>query len=341
MTPIPDERAALDDLASLPGLTWRRATRDDLTSLAELRQASERFDASPERTTVAELTDYWDSERSVPTEDLLLVHDEDGTLVASGWSGCNRSLVESRRVHLGGTVHPDHRGRGIGSAVLRWELAHGQAWDAATRQDGYGPLVMRAHGTAQQEDLAAFLARHDLWPVRWFVEMERRLDGPVPATTADGIRLVDWDPARSEEVRVCLDTGFRDHWGFAGISPQMWHDQVTGHAFRPGWTVLAVDATDRVVGVATGAAYEQDWAEQGFTQGWTDQLTVLREHRGRGVATALLHEQMRRFAADGIQTAGLGVDSSSLTGALRLYEGLGYEAVLRTVAFEHGAAPGR
>lgn len=88
--------------------------------------------------------------------------------------------------------------------------------------------------------------------------------------------------------------------------------------------MLAIDeASDGVVGVALNGAWEQDWTND-HREGCTDQLGVLRNHRGRGIARALLVESMRRFAADRMDAAALGVDVENPSGALGLYESLGY-----------------
>ena len=320
------ESEARAGLMSLPGLTWRPIERADLPDVADLYNACETFDRNPERQSLAGLEDFWDSPRSRPDEDTLVARDEDGRVVAVAWAGCNRVITERRGVYLGGAVRPDRRGEGIGRAVLRWQLAHGFAWDAATREDGYGPLVLRLYAPVDQDDVRHLAERHGLALERYFFEMSRPLDGPVEASEPDGVRLVDWAPERSPEIHHVVDLAFRDHWGHADHTDEMWDEMVTSHAFRPDWSVLALDAgTGEVVGAALNCAYEQDWEAEGVREGYTDQLAVARTHRGRGIASALLRESMRRFAASGMDAAGLGVDAANPSGALRLYESLGYE----------------
>ena len=111
----------------------------------------------------------------------------------------------------------------------------------------------------------------------------------------------------------------------------MWDEVVGSRAFRPDWSVLALDETTAtVVGAALNCAYEQDWQATGIREGYTDQLAVAHTHRGRGIASALLAESMRRFAASGMDAAALGVDAANPSGALRLYEGLGYRQTAST-----------
>lgn len=327
-----DARAALDGLA---GLTWRPMGRDDLPAVAALYAVCEAHDANPERQSLTGLEEYWDSPRSRPDEDTLVAHDGAGAVVAVAWSGCNRAVTERRGVRLNGVVHPDRRGEGIGGAVLTWALAHARAWDAATREEGFGPLVVRLWAPADQADVRDLAERHGLAVARYFFEMSRPLQDLDDVVVPDGIRLVDWDPARSSEVHRVVDEAFRDHWGHAAQTDEMWAEGIASDAFRPAWTVLAVDeATDAVVGAAINVAWEQDWAATGIREGCTDELAVLRSHRGRGIAAALLHESMHRFAADAMDAAALGVDAANPSGALGLYERLGYERNASTCVHE-------
>ncbi|MFB9313997.1 GNAT family N-acetyltransferase [Nocardioides plantarum] len=332
------ERQCRDDLDALPGLTWRPLGRDDLPEVAALYAECETYDANPERQSLADLEEYWDSPRSRPDEDTLLGRDEAGAAVAVAWSGCNRAVTERRGVHLGGAVRPDRRGQGIGRAVLRWQLAHGLAWDAASREDDYGPLVLRLYAPTGQDDVRDLATRHGLVVERFFFELSRRLDDIDPGTSGPvvpGVRLVGWDPTRGPELHRFVDLAFRDHWGHVDRTEEMWAEHVGSHAFRADWSVLALDEeTGAVVGSAINCAWEQDWAVQGYTEGYTDELAVAASHRGRRIGSALLAESMRRFAAAGLDAAGLGVDADNASGALHLYEALGYRPTAATCVHE-------
>jgi ribosomal protein S18 acetylase RimI-like enzyme len=323
-----DARSALE--AACSGLTWRPFGRDDLPAIADFYAACEAYDHNPERHSLAALEEFWDSPRSRPDADTLVGSDFSG-IVATAWAGCNRVVIDRRGVFLGGAVRPDRRGRGIGQAVLRWEMAHGFEWDRATRQVGYGPLVMRLHAPCDQADIRNLAERHGLAIERYFFELSRRLGDSPLVPEVEGVRLVGWDAARSPEVHRVVDEAFQDHWGHTDRTDEMWQEVIGSAAFRPQWSVLAIDGdTGAVVGAAINCAYEQDWQATGVTEGYTDQLAVKRDYRGRGIASALLQESMRRFAASGMNAAALGVDAANSSGALRLYEGLGYQQTART-----------
>lgn len=326
MTDFLTEAEARTALDAVPGIRWRPFAREDLPAIAAFYRVCEAHDENPERTSLPGLEEFWDSPRSVPEADTLAGFDASGEIVAAAWAGCNRAITERRGVHLGGAVHPSRRGQGIGRLVLGWELAHGNEWDRATRYSSYGPLVMRLPAPTAQDDVRDLAVRHGLAAERYFFEMSQRLTAPAEVPTLDGIQLLDWDPGRSADVHAVVNAEFRDHWGHTDSTAEMWQEQLTSHTFRPRWSVIAVDeTTHEVVGVAVNVAWEQDWVPQGYSEGCTDALAVLRSHRGRGIATALLRASMRNFADDGLDAAGLGVDTANPSGALRLYEALGYQ----------------
>lgn len=326
MVPEVGEAEARAALEAIPNVSWQPFERDRLPAIAEFYAECEAWDHNPERRSLVGLQEFWDSPRSRPEEDTLMGSDSSGRIVATAWAGCNRAVTETRGVYLGGAVRPDRRGEGVGQAVLRWQIAHGIEWDLATRTAGYGPLVMRLHVPMDQVDVRDLAERHGLAIERYFFEMTRPLSGPLTTPRIDGVRIVDWDAERSSEVLAVVDAAFREHWGHADRTAQMWEEAVTAEAFRPGWSLLAVEErTDAVLGAALNCAYAQDWAATGSREGYTDELAVTATHRGKGIGSALLLESMRRFAASGMQAAVLGVDAANPSGALQLYTGLGYQ----------------
>ena len=75
--------------------------------------------------------------------------------------------------------------------------------------------------------------------------------------------------------------------------------------------------------------------------GWVGKLGVRRAWRNRGLGDALLKHAFAAFYADGKKRAGLGVDASSLTGALKLYERAGMRVQRQYNMYEKEFRPGR
>src|SRR4051812_17154665 len=58
--------------------------------------------------------------------------------------------------------------------------------------------------------------------------------------------------------------------------------------------------------------------------GWLKDLAVGESERGRGLAAALVLHGLTEFARRGVKRVGLKVDAANPTGAVRLYERLGF-----------------
>jgi ribosomal protein S18 acetylase RimI-like enzyme len=71
----------------------------------------------------------------------------------------------------------------------------------------------------------------------------------------------------------------------------------------------------------------------GLKVGWIGSLGTRRAWRKRGLASALLVASMRAFQAAGLEYAGLAVDAENPTGALGLYESLGFKPYMRNMTF--------
>jgi ribosomal protein S18 acetylase RimI-like enzyme len=85
--------------------------------------------------------------------------------------------------------------------------------------------------------------------------------------------------------------------------------------------------------------YEADTAARGTRQVVLGQIGVLPPARGRGVASALITEVLEAAARNDCESAGLGVDTENVTGALRLYEGLGFRPVRARVSWTLDLSP--
>jgi ribosomal protein S18 acetylase RimI-like enzyme len=62
----------------------------------------------------------------------------------------------------------------------------------------------------------------------------------------------------------------------------------------------------------------------GVRRGWLEHVSVRRPWRRRGLAAALIADSLRGLRERALDEAALGVDAENPTGALRLYESLGF-----------------
>ncbi|WP_053203916.1 GNAT family N-acetyltransferase [Jiangella muralis] len=330
LEPLAVRAAAPAELPPLPadvGLTWRPLTPGDVPAWLALCEVVEDHDHANERSAESELTDRFKGAWRDPARDNVAGFDANGHVRAYTWVEFRPVTEGTQAPVLFGAVHPDYRQRGIGRALLAWSEARARQQLAAATVNL--PARIRVYLDEPHTEARRLAEAAGFTPIRWYVDMRRDLGVDLPAgDVPGGLRIEPYSKERDDDIRVAHNESFaRDHWGSSPIDAEAWAlDVVGGEKFRPDWSFVAVEeGTGRVAGYLMSGAYDQDWEPQGFTEGWTDLVSVRREWRGRGLAGALLTAAMRAYAAGGMQYAGLDVDTDNPSGALGVYTRLGYE----------------
>lgn len=231
-----------------------------------------------------------------------------------------------------GGVDPLWQRRGIGSAVLAWQEELLRARFAA---DGQAQARMRSYTSEVNPAHTGLLTGAGYEVVRYFSEMLRSLEEIPHVREPHGVRLVPFTTDLGEAVRLAHNEAFADHWGSQPRSAHKWAFLLNHENFRPTWSTVAVDdTTGEVAGYQLSMYDPLRFATVGREEGYTEILGVRRAWRGRGVAPALLADAMTRYKHDGMDFACLDVDTENPSGALGLYENMGYRPLRRTVAWD-------
>jgi ribosomal protein S18 acetylase RimI-like enzyme len=175
--------------------------------------------------------------------------------------------------------------------------------------------------TAVPEDVPLFQAvqRNGYTLDREVLRMWRMLDGDLPdAPWPNGVTVRSYTDADAERVHRLLDEQYGG-WdqSYVARSHEGWLSFMTVHDdFDPAMWFL-VERDGELVACAL------HWKEsQG--RGWVKDIVVRENERGNGLGKALLHHAFRAYATRGADRVGLKVDSTNPTGALQLYESLGF-----------------
>lgn len=310
------------------GLTFRPSTREDAPGVHRVMVESYEVDRPEERETLADVEEQYDTPWWDAATDGLVAVDDAGAVRAYAQVVERPGQVRTRQAFLFGAVAPAHRGRGVGGALLGWQVERGRERLA----DGVGgdrPVFLRTFAEDHLEDRQRLLRAAGFEARRWYTSMRRDLAQPRPEVALPaGLRAVTPDRDDTDlldRVRRTHNDAFAGHWGSEPFEPDDWRRRVvTGHGRRPDLSCAVVAGDGEVVAYQMSGTFPDDWEAQGFTEGWTDLLGVAEAHRGRGLGRWLLVDAMRRYAAEGLQYAGLGVDVDNPR-ALGLYTGLGYE----------------
>ncbi len=320
----------------VPELTRRPLRRDDIPACLELLAAAEAVDRTGENFDADDLAHEFDDPAVVAESDTLAMLD--GTrLVAYAVVAGTAQPGDVHHVRLPGTVHPQFRRRGIGRVLLGWQLARGAALHTEHHPGRTGRLEM---WVPDHVPGAVALARSaGLAPARHWFEMDRDLAAPPPVAPTP-LRLVPYDAARDDEVRVARNDAFADHYGSSPRDEAGWRQHYTGSpGFRPELSLLALDR-DEIASLLLSHVYPADIAATGIREVWIGTLGTRPAHRGRGAASALLAAGLSRYREAGYQRAALGVDAANPTGAVRIYERVGFRTVRTATTWTCEVPPG-
>lgn len=273
-------------------------------------------------------------EDPAPDQNSLLAFDQAGKLVGYSWPEApDPAAQREHRVFAWVEVHPDQRDRGLGSYLFKWGDQRAAAMLAALPP---GLPKMIRYGVSEGLQYYIRLVEEAGYQiVRYFYQMRRDLSIPAgePAL-ADGIRLVPWSPELDQQTHAVFNRSFLDHWGFEPITYERWQTWFSGHPeFRGDCSFLAMDG-EQVAAICVCADRYLDERTPGSQVGWIRDVGTLREYRGRGLATGLMLASLRAFQQKGYTSAGLGVDTENPSGALRIYERLGFRPARTTIMYE-------
>jgi len=326
----------LDELPQpvlLPQYTWRPATMEDASSIYQMAVANQKTDGVESAQPLEELKHMMAFLGEKLQSDTLLALTVSGEVVAMALVFMPPGGSE-HRANLSANVHVAHRGQGIGTFLTTWLEARARQRFSSFEDDL--PCVMQFGIRDHQTDRAALLAAHGFQPTRYFFKMERDLSPPIPEIPLTSeLTLAPWLPERDEAVRAAFNDSFRDHYGFFPADAELWQAGFTGKPdFRGDLSTLAVASDGRVIGFCLTSVSPERNAQSGKNEGFLDEIGVIRGWRKRGIASALIVSAMQSLKASGVALASLGVDTENPTGALRLYENLGFEAVQRSVSYQ-------
>ncbi|MGO1384833.1 MAG: GNAT family N-acetyltransferase, partial [Arachnia sp.] len=237
--------------------------------------------------------------------------DKYGSLLAYGWNVVDPDQGRARVTLVGG-VHPTHRYLSIGEKLLAWQQARALEW-----RDHHRPgmdLWLGCYVEAGQVGLQHNLNAAGFTVERHFIDMHRPLCALPTPRDVEAVTFIALEWEHSEELHrlhhLCFGADINhDHW------------EISLGRVRKDWSWVAV-TDDGAVGYVLSA--EDGEESDGAPEGWTDRLGVHPDHRGQGIASALLERTMMSMHESGCAVAGIGVDTTDQRGAGALQHALGY-----------------
>ena len=315
---------------AIAGLVLRPATRDDWDAIASAMNRAHMADGVEEIQTGTELAADLEPLDSFVTERDMLLAEVDGQVV--GFSCGIRVLRDGSLVgEAWGSVVPEQRRRGVGTALwaaTRERLAAEMADDPRP-----GPRELRSYALESEPGATALYAEQGYVPIRYGFEMRRFLTGTLPEhPLPDGLELRLVTPAQHRAIFDADDEAFRDHWGHRELDDGDFRARFDHPDLDTSLWCVAWDG-DQVAGSVLNYVFAGENTQLGIRRGWLEHVSVRRPWRGRGLAKALCAASFRVLHERGMDEAWLGVDAANPTGALGLYESLGFGVVRKWFAY--------
>jgi predicted N-acetyltransferase YhbS len=176
--------------------------------------------------------------------------------------------------------------------------------------------------TVSSEDgpLAELVTRHPFTLDHDTLTMWRSLAVPVARPTVpDGVTIRTFEQADARAVHDLLDEAYLA-WdtSYVAVSHDGWATSMTGDSEFDASVWFLAEREGELVGCALH-----------WSSGWLKDVAVRTSERGRGLGAGLIETGFGEFSRRGIGRVGLKVDAANPTGAVQLYERLGFVTVNR------------
>jgi mycothiol synthase len=233
--------------------------------------------------------------------------------------------------YTGGRVRPEFRHRGIGRSLLRRNEARLRQIAAEKADPGeraFGSWILDKESGA-----APLLLSEGYDAIRYGFGMRRpTLDQLPDAPLPSGLELRPVSTADHRAIFEADNEAFRDSWGHGEATEDDFIATYAAPDLDTGLWRVAWDG-DQVAGIVVAEIPKAENETLGIRRGWLQRVSVRRRWRRRGLASALIVSALAGLREAGMNEAMLGVDSENPTGALDLYQSLGFAVYDRATTY--------
>lgn len=279
------------------GYAARAHTSADAEAVFALMHAAETHDLGEPAIELEDIQGDWArGSFDLATESIGVWHGDQ--LAATG------EVFKGRRADA--AVHPDHRGRGLGTWIADW-------LEACARANGSRLVGQSVPGGSQAERFLQARGYREGW-TSWVLQLPAGAT-IEPQPLPEGYSLRDFAGGTDGRTAFQLIEDAFNEW--PDREPSRYEDWAPRGPLRPGFEPWQIRFAVDPGGIEVGACYTILAGETGFV----DQIAVRADQRGRGLARALLVDAFARAREHGATISELSTDSR--TGALGLYEHVG------------------
>lgn len=321
---------------------FRPYREGDIPAIARLTGAIDAYDRLDTARSESELRTRFEEPGADPARQVFVVEGPfegvpEGELVGAGMCHDMGDAAQGIDYLMRAWAHPAARAQGLEPEIYRrlFDLARGH-YERLPERPARTPLVY-AGGRAGRPGLAEMLESMGMELERVFWVMERDLNEPIgEPRKVEGVTIRTYRrPEDNAAGTAAYNDSFQDHWDHHDETVEMWTHHIAAPSRRPdlSW-VGEIDAEPgKFGGFCLVVIHPEENERSGRKEGWIELLGTTRAWRGKGLGKSLLLHGLRSLREDGRDTALLGVDSTSPTGANRLYESVGFRVRHRDLIY--------
>ncbi len=220
---------------------------------------------------------------------------------------------------------PEHLAIDLFTACVDAQERHLAPWMHDRRPARYRAYAAHPGPDRSPTGEAAWLEELGYRPTEWEASLVRpNLDDIPERDLPPGVEL---RPVRQDQIRQIWDAhieAFRDEWDYREPTEAQFEEFVEDPCLDPSLWKIAW-AGDTVVGQVKSFINHDENEARGYRRGYTEDISVHRGWRNRGIAGTLLARSLRALSDRGMTEAALGVDTNNPGGAFQLYTSLGFE----------------
>ena len=236
-----------------------------------------------------------------------------------------------------GYVLPEWRRKGIGSTLLGFNEQRLRQIAKQLKENGElpvdAPCQLDNFVDASEKDRINLLERRNYRVVRYAFQMVRPdLENIPDLLLPDGVEVRAVQPEHMRLIWEASNEAFRDHWGYIPDPWEAFEQMIDDPDFDPSLWRVAWQG-DQIAGMVLSFINKDENVMYGRKRGYTENICVRRPWRRQGLAKALIAQSLTALTERGMTEAGLGVDAENISGALHLYELMGYRVLKRSAVY--------
>jgi len=265
--------------------------------------------------------EYTNLSHTDPHDDLIFA-DVDGETVAYSRFTWEREIATNQYTYFNFfKVDPAWQGKGIEQSLITWGEDRGcyYANSLPEGEDGFVVTLCRETDRNRFE----ILTESGYSIERYYHSMSRPLTDLPERPLPDGISVRPAMPKDYRKIWEAANEAFKDEYGASEPTEEWYQSYSANPNFLPILWQVAWDGDEVVGSVQNYVSMEENELEN-RRRGYTEGISVRREWRGRGIASALICRSMAMFKALNMDEVALTADTQNPTGAMRLYTTLGY-----------------